>query len=501
MISLLVAACAQQPRETEEERVARERLQLLSDNAQDAKQRLGQFLSQAHDSLPADRQVHGYYAGGGEWLWVTPDTARLLYAADTLAGFLARKAVSIGLAQEAFLVPQIRQDIFHFRSLDFDSTGVSPIDAMARLELNLSRAFVRCAMGLRYGFVNPHLALNHTDQRSGGGYRQVYDIELEQPSDLFAQEALSHVDSPFDFIDGQEPSDTAYQFLRQRLSADTTQAGRRLAICNMERHRWRHKERVDGRQVFVNIPSQQLWAIAPDSVFSMKICCGAWATKTPLLASRVRLIQLNPEWNIPFSIMCNEVSRHAGDPDYFARHRYFIIKNSTGDTISPRQVTAEELCKGGYRVTQRSGAGNSLGRIIFRFPNKFDVYLHDTNNRNAFNAERRTVSHGCVRVERPFDLAEFLLPEADEWLLDRMRMTIDLPPKYDRGKEYLQQRQESGEEGPIRFMSSQGVSPQVPVVIDYYTLCPNPETGVWETWRDRYEYDDKIMKCLAKWPD
>lgn len=504
VIFLFVVACTQQQaRETEEERVARVRLQLLSDSAQDAKQRLGQFLSQAHDSLPADRQVHGYYADGGEWLWVTTDTARLLHDADTLAGFLAQKAASIGVPQEAFFVPQIRQDICHFRSLDFDSTGISPIDAMAHLELNLSRAFVRCAMGLRYGFVNPHVALNNLDPRGGGGFRQVYDIELEQPSKQFVKDVFGHLDSPFDYIDSLEPTDTIYQLLRQRLSTDTTKAGRRLAICNMERRRWRHKEKITGsqRHVFVNIPSQQLWAVAPDSVFSMKICCGAWATKTPLLSSRVRLIQLNPEWNIPFGIMSSEVSHHAGDSAYFARHRYFIIKNSTGDTISPKKISAEQLRMGGYRVSQRSGAGNSLGRIIFRFPNKFDVYMHDTNNRNAFNAERRTLSHGCVRVQRPFDLAMFLLPDADEWLLDRMRMTIDLPPESDQGKEYLKQREENGDKGPIRFMSSQSVSPQVPVIIDYYTLYPNPETGVWETWRDRYEYDDKIVKCLARFSD
>lgn len=492
--------------ESEEERVARERLQLLSDSAQDAGKRLGQIISQTHDSLPADRQVQKYYADGGQWMWVTADdTTRLLREADTLALFLERKAVSVGLKPEAFFTRQIRRDISHFRTLDFDSANVgdgpvpdfvTPVEAMARLEINLSRAFVRCAMGLRYGFINPHKAFNSLDKRGGEGFRQVYDIDIEQPTEEFAKDALAHTDSPMDYLNGLEPTDTIYRNLRQRLQADSTTAGRKLAICNMERLRWRHKDRPgEGqRRIFVNIPSQQLWAIAPDSVFSMKICCGAWATKTPLLTSSVRLIQLNPEWNIPFPIMRDEVSHHAGDSAYFARHRYFIVRNSTGETINPKNVSAEQLRKGGYRVAQHSGAGNSLGRMIFRFPNKFDVYLHDTNNRRAFNAERRTLSHGCVRVERPFDLAMFLLPDADEWLLDRMRMSIDMPPESDKGKEYVEKRKEKGEEGPIRLIATQGVSPTVPVALDYYTLYPNPETGVWETWRDRYEYDDRIME-------
>ena len=502
---LLLAACTKgHLLETEAERVARERLQLLSDSAQDASQRLGQFLFQAHDSLRADTLVRDYYRAGGEWLWVTEDTSRLFSLGDTLAGFLAEKATSLGLGPEAFFSSQVRQDINHFRILDFDSAGIAPVDAMARLELSLSRAFMRCAVGLRYGFVDPHKAFNYLDPRDGGAFRQVYDIDTERPTKQFLGEAFGHLDSPMDYLNSLEPTDTIYRLLKQRLANDTTAKGRKLAICNMERRRWHHKDTpAEGRRhIFVNIPSQQLWAIAPDSVFSMKICCGAWATKTPLLYSNVRLIQLNPEWRIPYTIMTAEVSHHAGDSAYFARHDYFITKNGTKDTINPKNITADELRQGGYSVTQHSGPRNSLGRIIFRFPNKFDVYMHDTNNRNAFNAERRTLSHGCVRVQRPFDLAMFLLPDADEWLLDRMRMTIDLPPESDKGKEYLKQREEERmadplkQESPIRFMSSQTVSPTVPVMIDYYTLFPNPATGVWETWRDRYEYDDQIMRRL-----
>ena len=503
IVLFLSAACTKGLlRETEEERVARERLQLLNDSAQDARQRLGQFLYQAQDSLEADLLVYNYYnKEDAEWLWVTDDTTFLLREADTLASSLATKAMSLGLEPETFFVPQVKQDIAHLRTLDFDSAGVAATDAMARVELNLSRAFMRCAVGLRYGFVNPHKAFNYLDPRGGGTFRQVYDIDTERPTEEFLSESFSHVHHAMDYLNSLEPTDTIYQLLKQRLANDTTVKGRKLAICNLERRRWRHKDApAEGRRhIFVNIPSQQLWGITSDSVFSMKICCGAWATKTPLLYSNVKLIQLNPEWRIPYPIMTAEVSHHAGDSAYFARHNYFILKNGTRDTINPKDITAEQLQKGGYSVTQHSGPGNSLGRIIFRFANKFDVYMHDTNNRRAFSAERRTLSHGCVRVERPFDLVMFLLPDADEWLLDRMRMTIDLPPESDKGKEYLEKREEEGEEGPIRFMSSQSVSPTVPVMIDYYTLYPNPETGVWETWRDRYEYDDQIEKCLKRY--
>ncbi len=472
-------------------------MQLLSDNAQDAQQRLGQFLCQGHDSLSADTLVRNYYNGGGEWLWVTGDTTRLLHNADTLARFLAGKAQSVAFAPEVFFTDDILHDIDLFRTLRFDSAGVSVTDAMARLELSLSRAFMRYAVGQRFGFIDPFETFNRLEKR-GAGYRQVYDVDIEQPDSQFVMDAFAHVQSPIEYIDSLEPTDTIYQRLKERLLTDTTDAGRTLAICNMERRRWRSKMRPkDGeRHVFVNIPSQQLWAIAPDSVFSMKICCGAWSTKTPLLTSGIKLIQLNPEWRIPFTIVRDDVSRHAGDSAYFARNGYYIVRSSTGSTVSPKSVSADQLRGGGYRVTQRSGRGNSLGRIIFRFPNKFDVYLHDTNNRKAFNAERRTVSHGCVRVQKPFDLAMFMLPDADEWTLDRMRMSIDMQPQSDKGKEYLKQLREEGKEGPVRLISSKDVVPVVCVELDYYTLYPNPETGKWEKWPDRYEYDKQIMKRM-----
>ena len=94
--------------------------------------------------------------------------------------------------------------------------------------------------------------------------------------------------------------------------------------------------------------------------------------------------------------------------------------------------TAQLLRGGQWRTT-------GLGRIIFRFPNKFSVYLHDTSSPSAFNRESRTVSHGCVRLQRPFDIAEFVLHDADPWLLDKMRLSMDLQPKTEQGKQYKKQ--------------------------------------------------------------
>ncbi|MBP5339772.1 MAG: L,D-transpeptidase family protein [Prevotella sp.] len=499
VLLLLITACGDiTSKETEAERVARIREQLLVDSAQDAQLRLGQFISASKDSIEADHLVNDYYSNGGEWAWVGTDTSRLFDNATNMASFLEKRAEVMGFSPKAFFTEDIRQHIDHLRRLDFDSAGISPTGILAQLEWNLSRAFIRYALGQRFGFVEPHKAFNHLDKRPEGGHRIVYDIDLEQPDSDFVAKALINAQEghPVDFLQSLEPTDALYRQMAQMLTTDTTTNGRKRLLCNMERRRWRHKQKPSEgqRHVFVNIAAQQLWAIHPDSVLTMRICCGAWRTKTPLLTSNIRLIQVNPEWNIPGSILRNEVSRHGGDSAYFARNRYFIIRRSTGDTIPAKNVSPEQLRSGAYRVAQHSGRGNSLGRLIFRFPNQFDVYLHDTNSRGTFKAERRTVSHGCVRVQKPFELACFLIPDADEWLLDRIRLSIDMKPESQSGRNYLKEHAKDGT--PIRLINSTSVTPNVPLEIDYYTLYPNPETGEWETWPDRYEYDKQILRRL-----
>jgi murein L,D-transpeptidase YcbB/YkuD len=152
---------------------------------------------------------------------------------------------------------------------------------------------------------------------------------------------------------------------------------------------------------------------------------------------------------------------------------------------------------GKYRIGQTGGAHNSLGRIIFRFPNQFDIYLHDTNNRGAFSREKRSLSHGCIRVQKPFELACFLLPEASEWELDKLRISMDLAPVSERGITWLEEH--SDESKPHRLVSYSKVSPSVPVYIVYYTVYPNPATGTLETFPDVYGYDALIAREIKPW--
>ena len=158
-------------------------------------------------------------------------------------------------------------------------------------------------------------------------------------------------------------------------------------------------------------------------------------------------------------------------------------------------MTSEQLMSGNLRVVQKGGAGNSLGRIVFRFPNNFSVYLHDTNNRGAFQRERRTLSHGCVRVQKPFDLACFLLPEADEWTLDQLRISMDIRPVTERGRNYVSAHADAPR--PLRLIQYRDVTPKVPVYIVYFTAYPNPATGKVESWPDLYNYDKAVVEEMG----
>ena len=457
------------------------------------------FLSAGHDSLQADVMARRYYDEGGEWLWA--ETAELTEQGHEVLNYLKEHVRAMGFNPAAFFIPQISEDLERLDSLRLDSLNTMP-EVMARTEWNLTRAYLRYARGQRYGFMNPMFVLNHTDLRDEqpGNFKQVFDIHIEQPDSSFSTRAANKAiaGKAVEFLRDMEPTDSIYRRLEELLTTDTITYGTKRLLCNMERRRWRadRKPAADGRYILVNIPALQLWAVAPDSVFAMRICCGAWKTKTPLLHSAISYIEVNPEWVIPGSIINNEVSHHAGDSAYFARNRYFAVNRTTGDTVSVRHLSQQQLQSGTYKVVQRSGHGNSLGRLIFRFPNQFAVYLHDTNNRSTFSVDKRTVSHGCVRVERPFDLVKFLLPDADDWYLDKIRLSIDMPPISGKGQDFMNERNEENDGSPIRLLRTAQVNPRVPVFLTYYTIYPNPATGRLEIWPDRYEYDKHIIRAL-----
>jgi len=189
----------------------------------------------------------------------------------------------------------------------------------------------------------------------------------------------------------------------------------------MERLRWLPELNV-GRSIIVNIPAFQLWAIddigsALPAITNMRVVVGkALKNQTPVLMAQMKYIEFAPYWNVPPKILKDEIMPKLGrKPGFLASQNMEVVGKGGAKGLPLNQDTLEKLRMGVYRVRQRPGTRNSLGKVKFIFPNKDDVYLHDTPADSLFSRNRRDFSHGCVRVEDPLALAEFVLKNQANW--------------------------------------------------------------------------------------
>ena len=167
----------------------------------------------------------------------------------------------------------------------------------------------------------------------------------------------------------------------------------------------------------INIAGYELFALrgGGDIVLRMPVIVGKAFTSTPVFSDRIRYIEINPFWNLPTSIMANEIlPKLQKNPGYLASQhmRLFAGWGEGASELDPQTVDwsavdAQSIAR--YRIRQDPGTSNSLGTIKFMFPNQYDVYLHDTPARALFSRTERAFSHGCIRVSDPHALAEFLL--------------------------------------------------------------------------------------------
>lgn len=264
-------------------------------------------------------------------------------------------------------------------------------------------------------------------------------------------------------------------------------------LINLERARWRYKSEKGSKYVIGNIAAFMLQAFNEevDSILEMRICCGSVRNKTPLLYSKIYYMELNPYWNVPQNIIRKEIiPSYRRDTTYFTRNRMKVY-DKNGNRVNPHDIKWAKYTAGvPFTVKQDNKEGNSLGRIIFRFPNPYAVYLHDTPSRWAFNRSNRAVSHGCVRLERALDFAFFLLEKPDELLEDRIRIAMDIAPKSDEGKKL--NRSEA-----YRELKHYSLKEAIPLFLDYQTMYLAAD-GKLSYCEDIYKYDDPLLEALNK---
>ena len=188
---------------------------------------------------------------------------------------------------------------------------------------------------------------------------------------------------------------------------------------NLERWRWLPEELGD-RYILVNVPTFQLQAIEQGKVtLAMRVVAGkADETPTPIFSDDMTEVVFSPYWNVPTSILRKEtIPAVLRDPGYLDRNELEVVH--AGHVVSASGVDWSDPDLN-VQIRQRPGAKNSLGLVKFLFPNKFDVYLHDTPAGSLFAKLERDFSHGCVRVEKPVELAQWVLRDQPEWTAPRI---------------------------------------------------------------------------------
>ena len=456
------------------------------------------------DRETADIHARRYYLGGGAMVWMARDGVSA--KADSLLVYI-NKVGRIGFSREKFFYSDIVSDLQKVRDADFsaDSDGSNGINRVyARLEYHLTKAFLRYVEGMRFGFMDPYDTFNRLDVRDSDSvrvsYRALYDVPTKRPDRQFVDEAFRIMardgKAVGQYLAESQPENPLYQTFLKRLAEPLSATERYRVLCNMERSRWRHGDypQKHSKFVVVNIPSLRLVAADGQERLVMRIGLGSLETKTPLLTSRVKRMDFNPQWIIPKSIVKKSVRQHAGNRSYFDSRDYFIQQRSTGREVDPAEVSGNMLMSQDYLVIQRGGEGNALGRIVFRFDNDFSIFMHDTSNRGVFARGDRSVSHGCIRVEKPYELAVFMLKDKDERLMEKMKYSMTV--KYGRNR--TEEDNQSASIDRSMLLRSQKVEPQVPIFITYYTIYPDAD-GNLSAYDDIYGYDPVIYGKIKKY--
>ncbi len=180
---------------------------------------------------------------------------------------------------------------------------------------------------------------------------------------------------------------------------------------NLERARW-ILNNLDDELVGVNVAGFRAFVMQEGEIsWETKVQVGKVATQTPIFRDRMTYLVVNPDWTVPLSIATRDLlPRIKSDPGFLDKGG-FELRDRSGTLVEPASVDWRTVSEDNFPFTllQRPGPSNSLGRIKFMFPNEYAVYLHDTPSRYLFDRSERAFSAGCIRVEEPFELAEFLL--------------------------------------------------------------------------------------------
>ena len=255
-------------------------------------------------------------------------------------------------------------------------------------------------------------------------------------------------------------------------------------VINMDRLR-RNREEYPNRYLWVNLPSFYLQVFENgETKIESKVIIGKPNTRTPLITSKINQITTYPTWTIPTSIISKEILPNIKKNNNYLNRKGYSIFDASGQKVNPDSVNWSSYEKGiPFKVVQPGGDANSLGIMKFNFPNKYSVYLHDTNQRSLFNNSFRSLSHGCVRVQNWDSLYQYII------LSDKRANDDDIASNgvlVDSVKTWLNAKKR-------RTVS---IVNELPIYIRYYTAAS--KNGKIEFYEDVYGEDNKIRNLIMK---
>ena len=418
-------------------------------------------VDRASDTVQAD--VWQFYSHRSHApVWVTKEAA----VAPEEALKVIRTATDHGLVETDYLDQELVQLID--AEDDVEEQLKNDPQALARFDVQLTTSLLSLGRDVALGRSRPQ------------AISQLWKAKRMAP-DFVATlaEAVTAEGSLAAWLDTVKPVHPEYAALQRTLTAinakqraaGTPDARAGQIALNLERWRWMPDD-LGARHVLVNVPAFYMAARENGMpVLEMKVIVGKPEHATPIFSDEIETAVFSPYWNVPDSIAEGETAPAAArDPGFLRRQNIEILRRTGNGTqvVDPGEVDWDDAeALKGLAFRQKPGAGNALGHVKFLFPNPHDVYLHDTPADALFFRNGRALSHGCVRLEMPEELAKYLLRDRPEWTEEKIKAAMH-----------------AGEEKHVALKE------KVPVHIVYFTAWPKGDGDV-QIFDDIYGYDAK----------
>jgi L,D-transpeptidase YcbB len=390
-------------------------------------------------------------------LWIT-DMG--LSARGQSALFEIEKADDWGLDASAFELPP---------------PGALPAgpDDEAATEITLDLAILKYARFARGGRLNPRELSDVFDQAPS----------LRDPKSVLSEIAAAR--APDAYLRSLQPKHDQFMRLREALlrmrdeGSDAVKAGdkedvRRRIVMNMERWRWMPAD-LGPLYVWSNTPEFMLYVVKDEkAIFADKTQVGTATDPTPVFSTDMTTIVFNPEWTAPASVLVKSLLPRLRKGNFSILDKYAFSVSYQGNPVNPNKIDWNRVNIRDFTFTQKPGPKSNLGKVKFLFPNHHDVLLHDTFDarRKVFQQPMRAIGYGCVRMEKPQQLAEVLLAQDKGWSASEVNElwahSVNSPVSLER---------------------------KIPVHLTYFTAVVD-DTGKVTSFADIYGLDKKLASAL-----